>query len=258
MTPVRSPLVATLLYLGSLVFTLLIWYVLSTFVFNTKLVPPPGAVFTALWGMVTSLELFEHIGASLKRIVIGFVLGTVLGIVGGAIIGRVSLLESLVDPPMTVLRQIPPVAIIPLAIVWFGIGETSRYFVIFYGVLIVVLINTAVGVKGTPEIRLRAARCLGAGHLRIFFTVVLPSAVPYILTAMRLGLGFSFAAVVAAEIIAANSGIGYLIMQSRFLLQIDRMFVGLLVLGVLGAATDQLFQFVIRKTMTRFTITAGR
>jgi len=246
------------LYVCSILATLLVWHVLSTYLFNSKLVPPPSSVFVSAWEMLMSFELFEHIAASLERIFIGFVLGALLGIVSGTLIGRLWLLEALVDPPLTVLRQIPPVAIIPLAIVWFGIGETSRYFVIFYGVFIVVLINTAVGVKATPDIRLRAARCLGANSFRIFRTIVLPSAVPYILTAMRLGLGFSFAAVVAAEIIAANSGIGYLIMQSRYLLQIDRMFVGLLVLGVLGAASDQLFQFVIGKTMARFTMTAGR
>ena len=86
---------------------------------------------------------------------------------------------------------------------WFGIGEVSKYTVIFYGVLVVALINTVAGVKATPEIRIRQARCLGSGPFRILLTVVLPSAMPYILTAMRLGLGFSFGAVVAAELIAA-------------------------------------------------------
>jgi ABC-type nitrate/sulfonate/bicarbonate transport system permease component len=258
MIRIRTSLTGLSLYMVSVAATVLIWHLFSTLIFNTKLMPAPLTVFASAWDMLASFELFEDIGASLKRILVGFALGASLGVVGGTLIGRLSLLEALVDPPLTVLRQIPPVAIIPLAIVWFGIGESSRYFVIFYGVLIVVLINTAAGVKATPEIRLRAAQCLGASRFRVFLTVVLPSALPYILTSMRLGLGFSFAAVVAAEIIAANSGIGYLIMQSRYLLQIDRMFVGLLVLGVLGAATDQLFQFAMRNTMTRFTTTTGR
>lgn len=246
------------LYVVSLTFTVLLWQLLSVFLFNSLLVPPPARVLEAAWDMMLSGELLQHVGKSLQRILIGYALGVTLGVAGGTIMGRLAVVEGLVDPPLTVLRQIPPVAIIPLAIVWFGIGETSRYFVIFYGVFIVVLLSTAAGVRSTPEIRLRAARSLGAGRARTFLTVILPSAVPYILTAMRLGLGFAFAAVVAAEIIAANVGVGYLIMQSRFLLQIDRMFVGLLLLGVLGAASDRLFQFAIARSMTRFTLNSSR
>lgn len=241
-----------LFYGGSLLLTITIWEVSSRWLLNPRLVPPPTAVVISAWEMLVSLELFEHIAKSLQRIFIGYFSGTLLGILLGIAMGCTPVLEKLVDPPLTLVRQVPPVAIIPLAIVWFGIGEVSKYFVIFYGVLLVVLINTIAGVKGTPEIRVRAARCLGAGRFRILLTVVLPSAVPYVLTAMRLGLGFSFGSVVAAELIAANSGIGYLIMQSRFQVQIDRMFVGLLALAVLGAVTDQIYQLLVRFTMRRF------
>jgi len=241
-----------LLYASSLVLTLIIWEMSSRWLFNPKLVPPPSVVAVSAWEMLSSLELFEHVAKSLQRIFTGYFAGTCLGILLGVAMGYTPIVEKLVDPPLTLIRQVPPVAIIPLAIVWFGIGELSKYFVIFYGVLLVVLINTITGVKGTPEIRVRAARCLGAGPVRILRTIILPSALPYILTAMRLGLGFSFASVVAAEIIAANSGIGYLIMQSRFQVQIDRMFVGLLTLAVLGAVTDQLYQLLVRSTMKRF------
>jgi ABC-type nitrate/sulfonate/bicarbonate transport system permease component len=247
-----------LTYLASLALTFTAWHLLSTFVFNPKLVPGPFSVAVSAWDMLTSLELFEHIGISLQRILIGFVLGTVVGILGGTAMGRSRVVDGMVDPPITLLRQIPAVAIIPLAIVWFGIGENSRYFVIFYGVMIIVLISTAAGVRSTPEIRIQAARCLGAGKFRIFWTIVLPSAVPNIVTAMRLGLGLAFASVVAAEIIASNAGIGYLIMQSRNVLQIDRMFVGLLTLGVLGATADQVFKFVVARTLSRFQIGLGR
>jgi ABC-type nitrate/sulfonate/bicarbonate transport system permease component len=242
-------------YIGSLVLTIAAWHLLSHYFLNPRLVPPPASVAVSAWEMLVSLELFEHIGQSLKRIMVGYALGSTLGILGGVLMGCIPWIGKLVDPPLTLIRQVPPVAIIPLAIVWFGIGETSKYVVIFYGVLIVVLINTVAGVRSTPEIRVRAARCLGAGSVRTLMTIVLPSAMPYILTAMRLGLGFSFGAVVAAELIAADTGIGYLIMQSRFQIQIDRMFVGLLSLAVLGAVTDQLYQLLVRLTMKRFTMT---
>ena len=140
------------------------------------------------------------------------------------------------------MRPISPVALVPLSIIWFGIGDMSRYFIIFYGVVIIMIMNTAAGVSATPNIRLNAARCLGASRQQIFRRIIIPSAVPYILTGMRVSLGFAFMGIVAAEMIAAQSGIGYLIMQSRMLLRTDIMFVGLVTLGVLGAVIDGVFQ----------------
>ena len=128
----------------------------------------------------------------------------------------------------------------------------SRYFIIFYGVVIIMIMNTAAGVSATPNIRLNAARCLGATPHQIFRRIVIPSAVPYILTGMRVALGFAFMGIVAAEMIAAQSGIGYLIMQSRMLLRTDIMFVGLVTLGVLGAVIDGLFKLAIDRTMKRY------
>lgn len=242
------------LYVVSLSLTIIVWDISSRWFVNPKLVPPPTLVAVAAWEMLVSLELFQHAAKSLQRIFVGYFLGASLGILVGVVMGWIPLVRKLIDPPLTLIRQVPPVAVIPLAIVWFGIGETSKYVVIFYGVLVVVLINTVAGVRATPEIRIRAARCLGSGPFRILLTIVLPSAMPYILTAMRLGLGFSFGAVVAAELIAADTGIGYLIMQSRFQIQIERMFVGLLALAVLGTVTDQLYHLLVRLTMRRFTM----
>jgi ABC-type nitrate/sulfonate/bicarbonate transport system permease component len=114
------------------------------------------------------------------------------------------------------------------------------------------IMNTAAGVSATPNIRLNAARCLGASRLQIFRRIIIPSAVPYILTGMRVSLGFAFMGIVAAEMIAAQSGIGYLIMQSRMLLRTDIMFVGLVTLGVLGAIIDGSFKIAIDRTMKRY------
>ena len=150
------------------------------------------------------------------------------------------------------MRPISPVALVPLSIIWFGIGDMSRYFIIFYGVVIIMIMNTAAGVSATPNIRLNAARCLGASRQQIFRRIVIPSAVPYILTGMRVSLGFAFMGIVAAEMIAAQSGIGYLIMQSRMLLRTDIMFVGLVTLGVLGAVIDGSFKLAIDRTMRRY------
>ena len=128
---------------------------------------------------------------------------------------------------------------------WFGIGEVSKYFIIIYATLIIVLLNTAAGVSRTPATRIRAARCLGANEYQVFLKVVLPSAVPYVLTGMRVALGFSFMGIVAAELIGAREGLGFLIMNSQLLLQTEQLFVGLLSLGVVGAIIDRVFRIVL-------------
>lgn len=167
----------------------------------------------------------------------GGYIGCASGIAICAIIGRFWLARELADPVLELIRPISPVAIVPLAMLWFGIGEMSKYFIIIYATLIIVLLNTAAGVSRTPVTRVRAARCLGAAEHQVFLKVILPSAVPYILTGMRVALGFSFMGIVAAELIGAREGIGFLIMNSQLLLQTDQLFVGLLTLGVVGLAS---------------------
>ena len=128
---------------------------------------------------------------------------------------------------------------------WMGIGETSKYAVIAYLVWIVVAIGTAVGAREVPRIRLRSGATLGLSRAAVFRRIVLPSSVPYIVAGLRSAIGFAFVALVSAELIAANSGVGQLIMDSRFSLQTSRMIVGLLVLGTLGALTQLLFDRLV-------------
>jgi ABC-type nitrate/sulfonate/bicarbonate transport system permease component len=237
----------------SICFALLVWYVSSQYIFNPVLVPSPAATFHEALAMIESGELFEHVGVSLKRVLVGFAAGSFVGIVAGMIIGRIRLAREFCDPLIELIRPISPVAMIPLSILWFGIGELSRYFIIFYATVLVVALNTAAGVTSQPITRARAARSLGASELKIFTHVVLPTAVPSILTGMRIAVGFSFMGVVAAEMIGASTGIGYLIMQSRQLVQPERMFVGLVTLSVVGLATDRAFRAAVEWTTRRFT-----
>jgi ABC-type nitrate/sulfonate/bicarbonate transport system permease component len=176
----------------------------------------------------------------------------VLGIAAGVAIGRIRLIRELTDPVLELIRPISPVAMVPLAMLWFGIGETSKHFIIIYATLIIVLLNTAAGVARTPITRIRAAQCLGAGDYQLLYKVVLPSAVPYILTGMRIALGFSFMGIVAAELIGAREGLGFLIMNSQLLLQTDQLFVGLLTLGVVGLIVDRAFRIVLARSMRRY------
>jgi len=216
------------------------------------LVPSPSDTLKTATGMIRSGDLFVHVGVSLERVLVGYVVGCILGVLTGALIGRVKIVGQFAEPLLQLMRPISPVALVPLSIIWFGIGDMSRYFIIFYGVVIIMIMNTAAGVSATPNIRLNAARCLGASRQQIFRRIIIPSAVPYILTGMRVSLGFAFMGIVAAEMIAAQSGIGYLIMQSRMLLRTDIMFVGLVTLGVLGAVIDGAFKLAIDRTMRRY------
>lgn len=242
----------TLMALISLGSVLLLWHLSVGTLFNSALVPTPAATFSKAWSMMVTGELFMHIGVSLRRVLVGYVAGCAAGIMLGAVIGRFWLARELADPVLEVIRPISPVAIVPLAMLWFGIGEVSKYFIIIYATLIIVLLNTAAGVSRTPATRVRAARCLGANEYEVFLKVVLPSAVPYVLTGMRVALGFSFMGIVAAELIGAREGLGFLIMNSQMLLQTEQLFVGLLSLGVVGAIIDRVFRTVLDRYTRRY------
>src|SRR2546423_8897471 len=130
--------------------------------------------------MVKSGEIFRPVAISLARVGVGFITGCAAAIVLGVVLGRIRLVNELLDPIIEVMRYLSPTAMIPIAVIWFGIGETSKYFLIFWGTFFFVLINTIAGVMRTPVARQRAAQCLGASRLQIFALVVVPSAAPYI------------------------------------------------------------------------------
>ena len=237
---------------ASISLAVLAWAVFARYFAFPDLVPSPWATFGTGTQLLWSGALLGHVGISLQRVLVGYAAGCLLGVLVGALMGRIRIVGQFADPLLQLMRPISPVALVPLSIIWFGIGDMSRYFIIFYGVVIIMIMNTAAGVAATPNIRLNAARCLGARPSQIFRRIIIPSAVPYILTGMRVALGFAFMGIVAAEMIAAQSGIGYLIMQSRMLLRTDVMFVGLVTLGVLGAVIDGCFKLAIDRTMRRF------
>ena len=236
----------------SITLLIVLWQIFAVNFAYPDLVPTPRRNATHWRHMIANGSLFTHVGVSLERVLVGYAAGCIIGVLVGGLIGRVQIIGQFAEPILQLMRPISPVALVPLSIIWFGIGDLSRYFIIFYGVVIIMIMNTAAGVSSTPNIRLNAARCLGANRQQLFRRVIIPSAVPYILTGMRVALGFAFMGIVAAEMIAAQSGIGYLIMQSRMLLRTDIMFVGLVTLGVLGAVIDGSFKLAIDRTMRRY------
>lgn len=241
-----------LLTAASLLISFVIWQFLSTVLFNPFLIPPPLVVFRAAIPMLLSGEILADASISMVRVLVGFVSGSLVGIVMGVLLGRIRLLHELVDPSIELLRYLSPTAMIPIAVIWFGIGEMSKYFLIFWGTFFIVLINTTAGVWRAPIVRQRAAECLGANQLQIFIWVVIPSAVPYIVTGMRVAMASSFMSIIPAEILAADSGIGYLLQKSSMLLQTDRIFVALLTICLLGFLVDRIFRLIVDKVLARY------
>jgi NitT/TauT family transport system permease protein/taurine transport system permease protein len=237
---------------ASLLVALAVWQGLSTFVFNPFLIPPPMKVIRTAVPMVASGEIAADVAISLVRVLVGFLLGSLAGIAAGVVLGQVRLLHQLFDPILELLRYLSPTAMIPIAVIWFGIGEASKYFLIFWGTFFIVVLNTTAGVWRTPAARRRAAECLGATRFEIFLLVAIPSAVPYIVTGMRVAMASSFMSIIPAEILAADAGIGYLLQQSSMLLQTDRIFVALMTICLLGFAVDRLFRLFVDTVLSRY------
>jgi NitT/TauT family transport system permease protein len=248
----KGHLRSLLLMTASLVIAFLVWQFLSTFVFNPFLIPPPMEVIRTAIPMVLSGEILADVSISMVRVLVGFVTGSLVGVVAGVLLGRIRLLHDLLDPIIELLRYLSPTAMIPIAVIWFGIGEMSKYFLIFWGTFFIVVINTVAGVWRTPVARQRAAECLGASQLQIFVLVVIPSAVPYIVTGMRVAMASSFMSIIPAEILAADSGIGYLLQKSSMLLQTNRIFVALLTICILGFVVDRIFRLLVDRVLARF------
>jgi len=237
---------------ASLLIAFAIWQLLSTFIFNPFLIPPPLEVIRTAIPMLMSGEILADVAISMQRVLVGFISGSLTGIVLGVLLGRIRIMHDLLDPIMELLRYLSPTAMIPIAVIWFGIGEMSKYFLIFWGTFFIVLVNTTAGVWRAPITRQRAAECLGANRLQIFVMVMIPSAVPYIVTGMRVAMASSFMSIIPAEILAADSGIGYLLQKSSLLLQTNRIFVALLTICILGFAVDRLFRFLVDRVLTRY------
>ncbi len=236
----------------SVVAAVLVWQIASTRWLPSILFPSPVRTLEALAAMLREGVLPHHVGVSLGRIALGFAAGTLIGVPLGLAMGMFRPVLIGLEPYVQFFRFVPPVAWIIPAILWFGIGETSKIFLIFYTTVFLVLLNTMVGVSAVPRNQVRSARCFGASPWQLFLWVSLPATLPYVLTGMRLAMGNSFAAVVGAEFIAAQSGLGFLIVDSGTWMATDRMFAGMLTLGLLGILADHLFRVAIRTWGARY------
>jgi ABC-type nitrate/sulfonate/bicarbonate transport system permease component len=238
-------------------FTLfLFWHIMATYVTPSVLFSPPLAVFVKAFELALSGVLFEHIAISMQRIVIGFLLGSALGFPIGLMMGNFQFVKHFLEPYTEFFRFIPAIALITVAVIWFGIGETSKVFLIIYSTIFIVILNTMAGVMSIPVNKVRAAQCLGANRMQVFLHVSLPATLPYILTGMRLAMANSFATIVSAEMLGANAGVGTMLWTARLFMLIDELFVGLLTLGLLGFATDRVFRYLIIRFGGKYSVVA--
>jgi len=222
-----------------------LWHLASIYLVSSVLFPPPAIVFRKAVILVLNGVLLEHLWASVQRILVGFIAGSLLGIPIGLAMGSFRPVRQVLEPYTEFLRFIPSVAMITVAVIWFGIGEASKIFLIIYTTIFIVILNTAAGVSAIANNKIRAAQALGATPGQIFFHVALPATVPYILTGMRLAMANSFTTIVAAELIAANEGLGKMLWDGRMFMLVDDIFVSLVSLGLLGFAVDRMFRWSI-------------
>lgn len=183
-------------------------------------------------------ELPHDAFTSLYRVAGGFLLGAGLALPLGLLMGAKPVVHELFNPVVQVLRPIPPIAFIPLAILWFGLGDPPAFFLISLGAFFPVLMNTIAGVRNVDAIYLRAARNLGASQWTLFRRIMIPAAMPYILAGVRIGIGVAFIVVIVAEMIAVNAGLGYRILEAREYFWSDKVIAGMISIGMAGLGID--------------------
>lgn len=212
--------------------------------------PTIGSTFDRIGLLVTegfrNVSLWEHIGISVYRVISGVVYGAIVGIPLGFAMGLSSTARGIFDPIVEFMRPIPPLALIPLIILWFGIDETAKIFLLFLASLFIMTIAARSGVSSVRISKVHAAYSLGASKTQILRHVILPNALPEIFTGLRTSMGVCWGTVVAAELVAADKGIGSMIMIAKNFLQTDTVVIGIIIIGVIGYAIEIFMRFLER------------
>ena len=216
---------------------------------NIVLFPPPSIVAVAVLEWVRSGQFFLDLGASLYRVVTGFAVGAVMGVVLGVLTGQIPLISSLLSPLFHILRPIPPIAFVPIVILWFGLSETGKLFLVVWGVFFTVWLSTHIGVQKVDRGLIRAALMLGTPRRQMLQEIVLLGALPYVVVGLRTAISISFYTLVAAELAGAFAGIVYRIEIAQQNLQTGQVMGGLAALGLMSFVADRLFAAVAERTV---------
>ncbi|MEP6874764.1 MAG: aliphatic sulfonate ABC transporter permease SsuC [Burkholderiales bacterium] len=214
---------------------------------STRVLPEPWAVLKAFWTLTLSGEIAKHVATSTWRALVGFGIGGGLGLLLGLLTGTFRAAETLLDSTLQMIRNIPALALIPLVILWFGIDESAKLFLVATGVFFPIYINTFHGIRAVDKGLIEMARSYGLAGWPLYRHVILPGALPSILVGVRFSLGLMWVILIVAETISAQAGIGYMTMNAREFLQTDVVLVGILLYALLGKLAD-----VLAKSLERW------
>jgi sulfonate transport system permease protein len=217
---------------------------------SSRVLPQPSAVAAAFWTLLKNGELLHHTAISAQRALLGLAIGGSLGLVLGLLNGSLRLANTLLDTSMQMLRNIPPLALIPLVILWFGIDESAKLFLVAFGVFFPIYLNTYHGIRSVDIGLIEMARSYGLSGWSLYSQVILPGALPSILVGLRFSLGLMWVLLIVAETLSAQAGIGYLTMNAREFLQTDIVLVGILMYALLGKLADAISRALERSLLS--------
>ena len=217
---------------------------------NPSLLPPITHIINAFYVNISKGALFDALGASLFRIFTGFFIGTGFALILGCLIGWYKPIEYLFDPLIEAVRPIPPLAYIPIVIIWFGIEEFSRVLLITIACFLVCIVNVIAGMKNVPQVYVDAAATMGASRFQIFRTVAIPAATPFIFTGLRIALAAAWTTLVAAELIAAPNGLGFLLQEGRRYFLTDQVMMIIVIIGICAFTMDRIFRAIQARLMS--------
>jgi NitT/TauT family transport system permease protein/taurine transport system permease protein len=218
---------------------------------KSTLLPSPGMVVDSLIDMFAhgyaGISIFTHIGISMMRVLTAYIIGSVLGTIVGMLRGRSPFVDAVFLVPAEILRPIPPLGMIPLFILWFGIGELSKIILIFICVFLIMMVNAQAGASTTPPDSIRAAQTLGASRKQIFLDVIFPSALPQIMTGLRIAMGAALSVLVASELLGGDRGLGFLVLDASNFFRTPYVFAGVAIIGIIGLLSDRGLAWISRR-----------
>ncbi|MBB6250831.1 aliphatic sulfonate ABC transporter permease SsuC [Nitrospirillum iridis] len=216
---------------------------------SARVLPAPSDIAVAFWAALKDGSLPHHVGISAERAVLGLVIGGGLGFALGLINGALPIAEDILDSTLQMLRNVPHLAIIPMVILWFGIGEQAKVFLVAVGVLFPMYLNTFHGIRSVDRGLVEMGRVYGLNPVALYLRVILPGALPAILVGLRYALGIMWLTLIVAETISASSGIGYMTMNAREFLQTDMVLLGIIVYALLGKLADIASRWLERRAL---------
>lgn len=216
---------------------------------DSQLLPSPAAVAAQFWLSMTTERLWMDMLLSTQRVCLGLLLGMLVAVPVGFVVGWYRPIRRFVDPLINFFRALPPIALIPLVIVYLGIGEVARVSILFYASFFAAVIVMYEGMGQISPIYIRVARTLGATDLEIFWKVMVPMTVPHMLTAMRVALGVSWATLVASELVAAQSGLGAKIQNAASFFNLDAIYMGIICIGVIALTMDKVLRLASKRLL---------